>query len=87
MVNNFYVIFQAEVRAHFNCSYLEGAELEDQGEDGTVLTHWEKRLFEVYYSMSIVSEICFVLEICVHKCVYMYLYVYEIKINKLRDLP
>ncbi|XP_064471791.1 leishmanolysin-like peptidase isoform X2 [Ornithodoros turicata] len=35
-----------EVRRHFNCSYLEGAEMEDQGEDGTKLTHWEKRLFE-----------------------------------------
>ncbi|XP_026805367.1 leishmanolysin-like peptidase [Rhopalosiphum maidis] len=35
-----------EVRKHFNCSYLEGAELEDQGEDGTALTHWEKRIFE-----------------------------------------
>jgi len=35
-----------EVRRHFNCSYLEGAELEDQGEDGTALTHWEKRIFE-----------------------------------------
>ncbi|XP_050546786.1 leishmanolysin-like peptidase [Daktulosphaira vitifoliae] len=35
-----------EVRKHFNCSFLEGAELEDQGEDGTALTHWEKRIFE-----------------------------------------
>lgn len=35
-----------EVRNHFNCSKLEGAELEDQGEDGTILTHWEKRVFE-----------------------------------------
>ncbi|XP_033218855.1 leishmanolysin-like peptidase isoform X2 [Belonocnema kinseyi] len=35
-----------EVRAHFNCKLLEGAELEDQGEDGTALTHWEKRVFE-----------------------------------------
>uniref|UniRef100_A0A131Y103 Leishmanolysin-like peptidase n=1 Tax=Ixodes ricinus TaxID=34613 RepID=A0A131Y103_IXORI len=35
-----------EARRHFNCSYLEGAEVEDQGEDGTRLTHWEKRLFE-----------------------------------------
>lgn len=35
-----------EVRAHFNCSTLEGAELEDQGHDGTSMTHWEKRLFE-----------------------------------------
>lgn len=35
-----------EVREHFNCSTLEGAELEDQGFDGTSMTHWEKRLFE-----------------------------------------
>ncbi|XP_015585310.1 leishmanolysin-like peptidase isoform X2 [Cephus cinctus] len=37
---------QEEVRAHFGCDTLEGAELEDQGEDGTALTHWEKRVFE-----------------------------------------
>ncbi|XP_075222194.1 leishmanolysin-like peptidase, invadolysin [Lycorma delicatula] len=35
-----------EVRKHFNCSDLEGAELENQGEEGTALTHWEKRVFE-----------------------------------------
>lgn len=35
-----------EVRRHFNCSLLEGAELEDQGGEGTALTHWEKRVFE-----------------------------------------
>ncbi|XP_043215094.1 leishmanolysin-like peptidase isoform X2 [Amphibalanus amphitrite] len=35
-----------EVRRHFDCPELEGAELEDQGEEGTALTHWEKRLFE-----------------------------------------
>lgn len=40
-----------EVQEYFNCSELEGAELEDQGEEGTVLTHWEKRVFEVYYCM------------------------------------
>lgn len=43
----FYLFKQEEVRAHFNCPLLEGAELEDQGEDGTLLTHWEKRIFEV----------------------------------------
>jgi len=36
----------AEVRAHFNCNKLEGAELEDQGGEGTALTHWEKRILE-----------------------------------------
>lgn len=35
-----------EVRRHFNCSKLEGAELEDQGGEGTALTHWEKRILE-----------------------------------------
>ena len=35
-----------EVRRHFNCSTLEGAELENQGGEGTALTHWEKRVFE-----------------------------------------
>lgn len=37
----------AEAREHFNCSLLEGAELEDQGGEGTALTHWEKRILEV----------------------------------------
>lgn len=36
----------AEVRAHFDCNKLEGAELEDQGGEGTALTHWEKRILE-----------------------------------------
>ncbi|XP_013398644.1 leishmanolysin-like peptidase [Lingula anatina] len=35
-----------EARRHFNCSTLEGAELENQGSIGTKLTHWEKRVFE-----------------------------------------
>ncbi|CAL4093643.1 unnamed protein product, partial [Meganyctiphanes norvegica] len=35
-----------EVRKHFDCPHLEGAELEDQGHEGTALTHWEKRIFE-----------------------------------------
>jgi leishmanolysin-like peptidase len=38
-----------EVRDYFNCEDLEGAELEDQGEEGTALTHWEKRVFEVEF--------------------------------------
>lgn len=37
---------QQEAREHFGCNDLEGAELENQGGDGTVFTHWEKRLFE-----------------------------------------
>lgn len=35
-----------EVRRHFDCDELEGAELEDQGGEGTALTHWEKRILE-----------------------------------------
>ncbi|XP_062536228.1 leishmanolysin-like peptidase isoform X2 [Armigeres subalbatus] len=35
-----------EVRDHFSCQKLEGAELEDQGGEGTALTHWEKRVLE-----------------------------------------
>jgi len=35
-----------EVQRHYGCQALSGAELEDQGEEGTALTHWEKRLFE-----------------------------------------
>ncbi|CAB3403181.1 unnamed protein product [Caenorhabditis bovis] len=35
-----------EARRHFGCDKLEGAELENQGGDGTIMTHWEKRVFE-----------------------------------------
>lgn len=35
-----------EIREYFNCSLLEGAELEDQGGEGTAITHWEKRVLE-----------------------------------------
>lgn len=37
---------KAEVRKHFRCPKLEGAEIENQGGTGTEFTHWEKRLFE-----------------------------------------
>lgn len=40
-----------EARKHFNCSELEGAELEDQGGEGTALTHWEKRILEVSFAL------------------------------------
>lgn len=36
-----------EVRRHFNCSDLEGAELESQGDSGSSFSHWEERAFEV----------------------------------------
>lgn len=35
-----------EARKHFDCDALEGGELEDQGGEGTALTHWEKRILE-----------------------------------------
>uniref|UniRef100_A0A7I4YN48 Leishmanolysin-like peptidase n=1 Tax=Haemonchus contortus TaxID=6289 RepID=A0A7I4YN48_HAECO len=35
-----------EARRHFNCSTLEGAEVESQGLPGTIFSHWEKRVFE-----------------------------------------
>jgi leishmanolysin-like peptidase len=34
----------AEGRKHFNCSTLQGVELENQGGGGTELSHWEKRV-------------------------------------------
>ncbi|XP_011410372.1 PREDICTED: leishmanolysin-like peptidase [Amphimedon queenslandica] len=33
-------------RRHFNCSTLEGVQLEDQGGPATIATHWEKRVVE-----------------------------------------
>lgn len=43
--------FQKEAREHFGCDTLDGAELENQGSDGTVFTHWEKRVFEVMFAV------------------------------------
>lgn len=36
-----------EARKHFNCPYLDGAELEDEGGSGTAGSHWESRIFGV----------------------------------------
>ena len=33
-------------RAHFGCPTLNGAELEDDGGDGSAATHWEERIFD-----------------------------------------
>ena len=38
---------QEVARDHFNCSTLEGMELENQGGSLTAISHWEKRLVEV----------------------------------------
>ena len=35
------------VRQHFNCSRMQGAELEDDGGRGSRSSHWEQRIFEV----------------------------------------
>eukprot|EP01125_Pyxidicula_operculata_P006271 TRINITY_DN2178_c0_g1_i1.p1 TRINITY_DN2178_c0_g1~~TRINITY_DN2178_c0_g1_i1.p1 ORF type:complete len:648 (-),score=81.24 TRINITY_DN2178_c0_g1_i1:297-2240(-) len=37
------------VRKHFNCSGLDGAELEDGGGSGTAGSHWEQRVFRNEY--------------------------------------
>ena len=53
----------AAARKHFNCSTLQGVELENQGGEGTMHNHWESRVmlgdymigFE--YGESVISEI------------------------------
>lgn len=51
---------RAEAQRHFDCDELEGAELEDQGGEGTALTHWEKRVLEVrvrvYYLLYMIKS-------------------------------
>ena len=41
------LLLQREGKAHFNCTDLEGVELENQGGDGTQGDHWEKRALGV----------------------------------------
>lgn len=41
------LVSQREGKAHFNCSSLEGVEVEDGGGRGTALSHWEERILEV----------------------------------------
>jgi hypothetical protein len=36
----------ARVRDHFGCPTLNGAELENDGGNGTALSHWEARIFQ-----------------------------------------
>jgi len=38
---------QEQARAHFNCSTLEGVEIENQGGGGTSFAHWEQRVLGV----------------------------------------
>ena len=42
--------FKEEARAYFNCSTLEGVELENQGASGTRGMHWEARILGVGHS-------------------------------------
>lgn len=46
----------AYVRSHFKCDSLDGAELEDQGGDGTAFSHWEKRIFDNEYMTGTASN-------------------------------
>ena len=45
------VIVQDEARRHFGCPTLEGVELESQGQPGTAMEHWEKRVLGVSSGM------------------------------------
>ena len=38
---------QEQATAHYNCSTLQGVELENQGGSGTASSHWEQRIFGV----------------------------------------
>ena len=62
-----------EVRKHYNCNKLSGAELEDQGEEGTALTHWEKRLFEVR-KLNYRFHLYFRIITCVRLCIFIYIF-------------
>jgi len=44
------------VRRHFNCSTLDGAEIENQGSNGTAYSHWEKRLFGNEYLVGTTTD-------------------------------
>ncbi|XP_011409337.2 PREDICTED: leishmanolysin-like peptidase [Amphimedon queenslandica] len=43
-------------KIHFNCSSLEGVQLEDQGGSGTALSHWESRILENEAMTGIISS-------------------------------
>ena len=49
---NFLKFLQREARAHFDCPVMVGMEVENNGGYGTKLTHFEKRLLEVRFSIS-----------------------------------
>jgi hypothetical protein len=49
------------VRKHLQCSSLVGAELEDDGGDGSAGSHWEQRLFEGMQTIrrsAVISSLC-----------------------------
>ena len=47
---------QDEARRHFNCSSLQGVELENQGGEGTSLNHFEKRVLGVSQSTAVMGQ-------------------------------
>jgi len=42
---------QEQAMAHYNCSSLQGVEVENQGGSGTAGSHWEQRILEVIAKM------------------------------------
>ena len=55
-------ILQEEGRRHYNCSVLEGVEVENQGGSGTATSHWERRVLGVMlyyiYSNTVMNVLC-----------------------------
>lgn len=54
---------QREVKQHFQCNFMIGAEVENQEQSVRGTIHWEKRLFGVssclFYSCSDESSHCY----------------------------
>lgn len=47
----------AEAQAYFDCSSLDGVEIEDQGGSGTAGSHWEKRILYQEYMNGVGSNV------------------------------
>jgi hypothetical protein len=51
-----------EFRNHYNCSTLNGVELEDYGGGGTAGAHWEQRVMDLLQFLEFeVSDLCLLL--------------------------
>lgn len=48
--------FNLKAREHFDCPYLDGVEIEDQGGNGTARSHWEKRILNNEYMIGTSSD-------------------------------